>query len=157
MNPEKNKFVAATLALSLAGLLSIAAFEGMKPVAYRDLVGIPTVCAGHTQGVRIGQVKTENECQALLREDASDAGKWVGKCTAALVTQAQYDALVSLAFNIGGPAYCQSTLVRKLNAGDCQGAADEFGRWVRAKGKVLSGLKKRRAEERAQFLTGCES
>lgn len=157
MNPEKNKFIAATLALSLAGLLSITAFEGMRTVAYRDPVGIPTICAGHTKGVRIGQVKTETECQALLREDASEAGSWVGKCTTALVTQAQYDALVSLTFNIGGPAYCRSTLARKLNAGDCQGAADEFPRWVRAKGKVLPGLVKRRAEERARFLTGCES
>ncbi len=155
MSPEKNKFVAATLVLSLAGLLSIAAFEGMKPLAYRDPVGIPTVCAGHTKGVRIGQVKTENECQELLRKDASEAGNWVGKCTMALVTQAQYDALVSLAFNIGGPAYCRSTLVRKLNAGDCQGAANEFLRWVKARGKVLAGLVKRRAEERARFLTGC--
>ena len=152
-----NKLTAATLAVSLAGLLSIAAFEGMKPVAYRDPVGIPTVCAGHTKGVRIGQVKTENECQELLREDASEAGRHVGKCTTAPVTQAQYDALVSLAFNIGGPAYCRSTLVRKLNAGDCKGAANEFLRWVRARGKVLPGLVKRRAEEQLRFLTGCEA
>ena len=149
MSPEKNKFVAATLALSLAGLLSIAAFEGMKPVAYRDPVGIPTVCAGHTKGVRIGQVRTENECQALLREDASEAGRYVGQCTTALVTQAQYDALVSLAFNIGGPAYCRSTLVRKLNAGDCRGAANEFLRWVRPKLTKSAVLVGRPADQRS--------
>lgn len=152
-----NKVAAGTLTITTIGLLSIAAFEGSRQVAYRDPVGIPTICSGHTKGVRIGQVKTESECQVLLREDVSEAGRYVGKCTSAPVTQAQYDALVSLAFNIGGPAYCKSTLVRKLNAGDCRGAAKEFPRWVRAGSDVLPGLVRRRADEQVRFLTGCES
>lgn len=150
-----NKYLASALAISSAGLLAIAAHEGTRHTAYRDPVGIPTVCAGHTKGVRIGQVKTENECQELLREDASEAGRYVGKCTSAPVTQAQYDALVSLAFNIGGPAYCRSTLVKKHNARDCRGAAAEFRRWVQAGGRVLPGLVKRRAAERKNYEQDC--
>ncbi len=67
------------------------------------------------------------------------------------LTQGQFDALVSFAFNLGAAALAGSTLLRKLNAGDCAGAAAEFGKWVHADGTVLPGLVTRRARERALF------
>lgn len=149
------KYIAGMLTISTAGLVFIATQEGTKPVAYLDPVGIHTICNGHTRGVTIGQRKTYNECQQLLREDASEAGKAVARCTTARLTQEQYDSLVSFTFNVGGAAYCKSTLARKLNAGNCEGAANEFDRWVMAKGKRLPGLVKRRAAEKAMFLKGC--
>lgn len=86
----------------------------------------------------------------------SGAGAAIARCTHVALTQAQYDAPVSFAFNVGGSAYCSSTLVRKLNAGDCWGAASEFRRGVHVKGRKLRGLERRRAEERTAFETGCE-
>lgn len=150
------RLTATLLAVSAAGLVAIASHEDVRPVAYVDPVGIPTICAGHTAGVRIGQRATINGCLVMLHEDASEAGRGVASCTAAPLTQAQYDALTSFAFNVGTSAYCRSTLVKKLNSGNCHGAAAEFDRWVYAKGRKLPGLVKRRADERARFETGCE-
>ncbi len=73
------------------------------------------------------------------------------------VTQQQFDAMVSLAFNVGAHAFSKSTLVRKLNAGDVRGAADEFLRWNKAGGQVLDGLVRRRRAERDLFLTGVQT
>lgn len=154
---NKAKFAATLLALSAAGLLAIVGHEDIKPVAYRDAVGIPTICAGHIQSVRIGQRETMNGCLVMLVEDASEAGQAVARCTTAPVTQGQYDALVSFTFNVGGAAYCGSTLVRRLNAGDCHGAAREFDRWNKAGGQVLPGLVKRRSDERSRFERDCEA
>lgn len=155
MTPVNRKFAASLLTASAAALAAIAQFEGVEPVAKPDPIGIPTACSGHTKGVVNGQRFTPSECAVMLREDASEAGQAVARCTTVELTQGQYDALVSFVFNVGGPAYCRSTLARKLNAGDCQGAAGEFLRWDRAGGQRLPGLTKRRAAERAKFIEGC--
>lgn len=150
------RLIAAALTVSAAGLIAIAGHEDVRTAAYVDPVGIPTVCAGHTTTAKLGQKKTVAQCLALLHADAGEAGRGVASCTTAPITQAQFDALVSFTFNVGSGAYCRSGLVRKLNAGDCWGAAREFDRWVYAGGKKLPGLVKRRADERAVFETGCE-
>ncbi|EDH9820259.1 TPA_asm: lysozyme, partial [Salmonella enterica subsp. enterica serovar Typhimurium] len=69
------------------------------------------------------------------------------------LTQGQFDALVSFAYNLGARTLSSSTLLRKLNSGDYAGAADEFLRWNKAGGKVLNGLTRRREAERALFLS----
>lgn len=148
--------IAAMLALSAGGLGLIASHEGLRTTAYLDPVGIPTICYGSTAGVELGQRATFDECNRLLQRDTTYAGKAVARCTHVAITQAQYDALVSFSFNVGGEAYCRSTLARRLNAGDCWGAAAQFDRWVHAGGRKLPGLIKRRSEERALFETGCE-
>ena len=150
------RFAASALVVSAAGLAMISTHEGVRTDAYLDPIGIPTICAGHTEGVFLGQKRTLKECEVLLRQDSSYAGKAIARCTKVDLTQRSYDALASFTYNAGGAAYCTSTLVRKLNAGDCWGAAREFDRWVYAKGRKLPGLVKRRAEERALFETGCE-
>ena len=149
------RFAAGLLTVSALGLASIKVHEAVVPVAYLDPVGIPTICAGHTRGVFLGQQRTLQECEELLKEDVTYAGRAIARCTKVDLTQEQYDALVSATFNIGGAAYCSSTLVRKLNAGDCFGAAAQFDRWIYAKGRKLPGLVKRRAAERKLFETGC--
>lgn len=146
---------ASTLIPSPSGLQRITAYEGTRNVAYLDSVGVPTICTGSTRAVRIGQVAKPGECAERLREDSTYAGKALGRLVLVPVTQGQYDALVSLTFNIGGTAFGQSTLLRRLNSGDCYGTAREFDRWVYAGGKRLAGLVKRRQDERKHFERDC--
>jgi lysozyme len=141
--------------ISAAGLAMIAGFEGIRYVAYPDVVNVPTICVGHTYKVKIGDKADYKQCMMWLQEDTEEAGDAVRQCTTVPITQGQYDALVSFAFNVGGTAYCRSTLLKKLEAGDCRGAADEFLRWNKAGGKVYPGLVSRRNAEREMFLKGC--
>lgn len=164
----KRLIAAAALALSAAGAAYIAADEGLGPtqtqagqtvaVAYADPgLGwqLPTICHGHTRGVFRGQRATLKQCEAWLLEDATAAGRAIARCTPAPLTQRQYDALVSLVYNIGPTAYCNSTLARHLNAGQCRQAAAQITRWTRANGRILPGLVKRRAGERTRFEADC--
>jgi lysozyme len=129
--------------------------EGTKLIAYADPVGIPTICTGATLNVRLGQVATKSECDNMLVRDLTYAGKGVAHGVTHRITQGQYDALVSFVFNIGETQFYKSTLLRKINAGDCYGASKEFGRWVYAKGILLRGLVIRRAQEASRFEEGC--
>ena len=146
---------AGLLVLSDAGRASLIAHEAVRTEAYLDPIGIPTICVGHIHGVYLGQKRTLKECEALLDQDATYAGRAIARCTKVDLTQEQYDALVSFTFNVGGAAYCNSTLARKLNANDCWGAAAQFDRWAYAGGKHLRGLAVRRADERRRFESGC--
>lgn len=148
--------VAATLALSAAGLVAIAHHEGYTDRAVVPVPGdVPTIGFGTTKGVRPGDRITPQEALARLLIAAGQAEKAVARCTTSPITQAQFDVLVSLTYNIGADAYCGSTLVRKINAGDCPGAAAEFDRWVRVRGRVVPGLAARRAAERKKFQSEC--
>lgn len=149
--------LAALLTISDSGVQQIAKHEGTRLQAYPDVVGIPTICVGHTKGVKLGDRATFDQCRQYLHEDLSEHGKAVGRCVKVAVSQAQYDALVSFTFNVGSGAFCGSTLVKKLNAGDCLGAADQFKRWVYVKGRrdPVPGLVNRRAFEAAQFRKDC--
>lgn len=147
---------ASTLTPSPSGLGRITAYEGTRSTAYLDSVGVPTICTGSTRAVRIGQVAAPGECAQRLREDSTYAGKALGRLVQVPVTQGQYDALVSFVFNVGPSAFAQSTMLRRLNQGDCHGAAREFPRWVNAGGKRLAGLVKRRQDERKHFERDCD-
>lgn len=152
---DNAKKATAGLLLSLAGLSFIQTWEGTENTAYLDSVGVPTICTGSTRAVKIGQVATTQECEERLVQDTGTAGRALARCVTAPVTQRQYDALVSLGFNIGEGAICRSTLVRKLNSGDCRGAGAEFLRWDWAGGSRLRGLTNRRKAESAEFLKDC--
>ena len=149
------RIAAAALSLSLAGVAFIQGWEGTETSAYLDSVRVPTICTGSTRGVYLGQTATLAECEERLVQDTSYAGKAIQRCITQKLTQGQYDALVSLSFNIGGGATCRSTLVRKLNQGDCRGAGREFLRWDHAGGKRVRGLTNRRAAESAVFIRDC--
>lgn len=149
------KLSAAVLCISAAGVGFLQHWEDTREVAYLDSVGVPTICTGSTSGVRLGQVAAPGECEARLREDTGTAGKALARCVTAPVTQRQYDALLSLTFNVGGRNICTSTLVRKLNQGDCRGAAAQFLRWDYAGKQRLRGLTNRRQAESAEFIKDC--
>lgn len=138
---------------SQSGLELIKEFEGVRFEAYDDGVGVWTIGVGHTKGVKIGDMATEEQVDQWLREDLAEAEDAVNSALKGIqMTQNQFDALVSLTFNIGGGAFSNSTLVKRLKARDIQQAADQFLVWNRAGGRVLKGLQRRRAAEREMFL-----
>ncbi|MCO5092680.1 lysozyme [Bosea sp. (in: a-proteobacteria)] len=146
--------------VSAAGRKAIASHEGVRLVAYPDPAtgGEPwTIGVGHTSAagppkVAKGMTITAAECDEILSRDLATFEVAVSKAVTAPLNQNQFDALVSLAFNIGAGAFAKSTLVKKLNARDYAGAADQFSVWNKAAGKVMKGLVTRRAAERALFL-----
>ncbi len=152
--PPINKRAAAGVMASAIALAAafISAHEGKRNHAYADAVGIPTVCYGHTADVHLGQTQTDEECVVLLDGDLNEAAQAITHAVTVPLTANQRAALISFVFNIGTEAFQQSRLLRKLNTRDYQGAADELLRWDHAGGKVLPGLSKRRAAERALFL-----
>jgi lysozyme len=140
--------------ISQAGIDLIKSFEGLRLEAYPDPAtgGNPwTIGYGHTGDVEPGQVITETQAEELLRQDVAQFEMCVNGALQVTPTQGQFDALVSFAFNVGCRNLRNSTLLRKLNAGDDVGAAAEFTRWNRAAGKVMAGLTRRREAERDLF------
>lgn len=140
------------------GLTVIKRCEGLELSAYQDSVGVWTIGYGHTSAagdpqVYAGQRITEAEAEAILRKDLRYFEDGVRDVVKVPINSDQFSALVSFAFNLGVGALGGSTLLRKLNAGDYQGAADELPRWVKAGGQTLPGLVKRRNAERALFLS----
>lgn len=136
-----------------SGIDLIKRFEGYRGRAYRCAAGVWTIGWGSTRNVRPGMSITEDEAEQRLRADLVDAENAVAKFVTVPLNDNEFSALVSLVFNIGAGAFKTSTLRRYLNEGLRQQAADQFLRWNRAGGRVLEGLNRRRAAERALFLT----
>jgi len=148
-----NRVSIATLALSASALVGIAVHEGYREAAYRPVPGdVPTIGFGTTAGVQMGD--RIEPVQSLVRKLA-DVQQFEGalkRCVRVPLHQHEYDAFLSLAYNIGSGAFCGSTLVRKLNAGDYAGACAEILRWDRFQGQPLRGLTLRRQAEHRQCL-----
>lgn len=139
--------------LSPTGLALIQLSEGLRLTAYRDAAGVWTIGYGSTRGVKGGMKITQEQAEQRLLADVAQAEAVVNRRVTVSLSQHQFDALVSFVFNVGGGAFCKSTLLEKLNLADYAGAANELSRWVKANGRVLPGLVKRRAAERALFLS----
>lgn len=141
----------AALALSAAGLVSLLQSEGYTSRAVIPINGdVPTIGFGTTAGVKMGDTITP---QAAVSRALSDVSKFDGalkRCVKVPLTQGEYDAYLSLSYNIGSGAFCGSTLVRKLNAGDYAGACEQVLAWDKAGGRRVQGLTARRHREYAQ-------
>jgi len=149
--------VAAVIGIGAAALVLpfVARWEGSVPKTYRDPVGILTACVGHTgPELRMGQTWTPAECEEMLAGDLLTAARGVQDCVTVGLSDNELTAFVSFAFNVGVEAFCSSTLVRKLNAGDHVGACEELPRWNKARGVVLPGLTNRRRAEMSMCLAG---
>jgi lysozyme len=137
--------------ISGVGLDLIKQFEGLRLEAYQDSVGVWTIGYGHTKTAKQGMRITERGAEDLLRHDL----EWVEQVIKSKVTvsleQHQYDALCSFIYNLGGTNFGKSTLLKRINAGDFEGAANEFPKWNKAGGKVLNGLTRRRKQEQKLF------
>lgn len=127
-------------------------YESCKLEAYKDSVGVWTIGWGTTKGVKPGMKITQAEADRLLAKDLDEEYEpGVQDAIKVPYSQAQFDACVSFAYNLGVGAFQSSTLLKMLNAGNPKGAADQFKRWTLAGGVSLLGLRRRRAAESLVF------
>ena len=143
--------------VSPSGVDLICNFEGLRLKAYDDGVGVWTIGFGTTKypnGIRVkkGDTCTLDQAKAYMQNDLKAFEQTVNSAIKVPLNQNQFDALVSLAYNIGATAFKKSTLVKRLNEGNYKAAANQFNVWVNAGGKRMQGLVNRRAAERTLFL-----
>lgn len=125
----------------------IKRFEGLRLEAYRDVVGIPTIGYGHTKGVKMGDVCTEEQADKWLEEDAEEASRAIKRCVKVPLNENQYSALLSFTYNVGAGALERSTLLTLLNEKHYESAGDQLMNWVYAGGRKIQGLINRRKAE----------
>ena len=145
--------------ISNNGLSLIKQFEGLSLKPYLDAVNIPTIGFGNTyyeDGTKVtlkDKPITEQRATELLEFIANKTfSENINKVVKVPLSQNQFDALVSFAYNIGNKNFNWSTLLKKLNLSDYEGASPEFGSWNQANGKILNGLVLRRQKEKELFL-----
>lgn len=143
--------------LSDKGVALIKHEEGEKLTTYADSVGVLTIGVGHTgtvsgKPITRGMTITQNKSTELLLSDLAWVEASINKSVKVPLSQNQYDALCSFVFNVGKSAFENSTLLKKLNAGDYASAADQLLQWKRA-GNIPNLLLPRRKRERELFLT----
>ncbi|BAE50329.1 lysozyme [Paramagnetospirillum magneticum] len=139
--------IKTSVVIGMVATALISGAEGLRTQAYKDPVGIPTICFGETRGVKIGDTATREQCRAMLDGRLVEISAAIDRCLVTAVPDMSYAALLSLAYNIGSGAFCASTLVKKANAGDVAGACEEILRWDKAGGVALPGLTRRRGDE----------
>jgi lysozyme len=160
----KLKIPAAILTLLLGGAtayqvldVAIPAVEGNPTVAYADVGGVPTICAGVTKGVKLGDVETLEGCRRRNAEEIQKGLADVRRCIAVPLNEGQAAGLGLFAYNVGGGAFCRSTLAKMINQGRAPAeACAQLDRWVYVAGKDCriassgcAGIIHRRALERA--------
>ncbi|MBI3727097.1 MAG: lysozyme [Burkholderiales bacterium] len=157
----KQRLIAAGIA---AALPLIVLFEGTRQTAYLDPVKIPTICRGHTSGVKMGKTATMDECDAMTADDLLIAKASMETCLKVPLNDNQRAAFTSFVFNMGPgkkgvkDGFCvlkdgrPSTMITKLNNKDYTGACNQLPFWNTAGGVVYAGLTKRRAAERELCL-----
>lgn len=136
------------------GIALIKKHEGFSPKAYYCPAGKLTIGFGTTSGVRAGMSVTKEEAHTLLQRDLRRFEAAITELVTVHLSQEQFDALVSLVYNIGAAAFAKSTLLKRLNEGKYRDAAVQFTKWVYSKKKKLPGLVTRRQAEKALFLEG---
>lgn len=141
---------------SPAGRKLIEQFEGLRLNSYRDAIGVWTIGFGHTSMAGLPKVVpgmriTMQEADDILAADLGSFELVVNEAVKVPLTQNQFDALVSLVFNIGGSNFRKSSLLRYLNKGNYSEAAARFSQWTKAGGNVLLALARRRKAEAALF------
>ena len=129
----------------------IAQHEGFRTEAYQDEGGVWTIGYGSTGGVQPGDRITEPAARERLMDHVAGVEQHVSKVVTVQLYQDQFDALVSLVYNIGAGAFAESTLLRKLNAGKVCAATAQFSRWNKINGKASAGLAERRSAEAILF------
>jgi len=143
----------AAISLSATALVAIVLHEGYKGDAYIPLAGdIPTIGFGTTSGIKLGDRITPEKALQVAMKDVQQFEGAIKSCVTVPLAQNEYDAYISLSYNIGNGAFCRSTLVKKLNAGDYTGACNQILLWDKYQGKPLAGLTKRRQEEHKKCL-----
>ena len=152
MSPSvRNKVAAGAGAIAIA-TAAVAVFEGLALTTYPDVGNVPTFCYGETKGAEWGKTYTKEQCDEQLSRRLVEFNRQVNSCVTAELPDTRRAAFVSLAYNIGGDAFCKSTVVKRINAGDVEGACDAILMWNKVKGVVWRGLVRRREQERELCL-----
>jgi GH24 family phage-related lysozyme (muramidase) len=159
---KEHKFMANKTAMKTGtnGIKLIQSYESLRLTAYKAVSTEKywTIGYGHYgSDVRNGQTITKAKANELFKKDLKQFEAAVNDAVNVTLTQNQFDACVSLAYNIGAGAFQSSTLVKKLNQKDYAGAAEQFLRWNKSGGRVLNGLVKRREAEKELFETAAAS
>lgn len=143
---SKVKLVGSGLAFCI---MFIAGWEGKSLTAYRDVIGVPTICYGHTEGVQIGDVATPEECRAQLTADAQATWDEVDRLVQPPMKPWEQAAFTSFAYNVGIPAFARSGVLADANAGDMPAACLELLKWIYAgrPKQIVQGLVNRRQAE----------
>lgn len=146
---RNSRVAIAGLALSAAAFVGILTREGYTDNAVIPVPGdVPTYGFGTTGGVKMGDKTTPVKAVQRALVDVDKFEGAIKKCVKVPLHQAEYDSLISFSYNIGSNAFCKSTLVKKLNAGDYVGACGEMTKWVYVGRTMVRGLVNRRAEEK---------
>lgn len=147
INENKTRSTVAALVISAATLVGIATHEGYFGEVYLDVGGIPTIGFGETKGVAKGQKTDPVRAIIQLNQSVNEHAIGMVKCIRVPLTQGEYNAYLSFTYNVGVNAFCNSTLNKKLNAMDYNGACKELLRWDKVKGTPVLGLTRRRQAE----------
>lgn len=135
------------LALAVA---TVGVWEGLRLVAYRDIVGVPTVCFGETRGVKMGDRYTKEQCETMLGDGLKEFEQNMRRCLKDPddIPDGAYVAFLSLSYNIGTGAFCRSSIARAANQKDYKRACDNLLLYNKAGGRKVQGLVNRRNHER---------
>lgn len=130
----------------------IAKWEGLKTEAYRDIVGVPTVCYGETRGVSMGDRYTKEECFKMLEKAVGEYYQGLQPfMTNPNIPVSVQASMLELAYNVGISAVGRSTMMRLANQGKYVEACNELGKWVKAGGRTIKGLENRRADSKVNL------
>ncbi|WP_144756291.1 lysozyme, partial [Bartonella saheliensis] len=145
--------------ISKEGLELIKQWEGLRLNAYKDTIGVWTIGYGHTSAagkpfVHKGMTITEKQAEELLCKDLRQFENTVAKAVTVSLNSWQFAALVSFCYNVGTIAFCNSTLLKKLNQGEYEAVPAELQKWTKAGGKRLQGLVHRRVAEAGLWAKG---
>lgn len=146
---SKTRLAVASLSLSAVGLAAITTYEGYRDTVYIPVPNdLPTAGYGHAD-IRfpVGKRITKDQALKWLAEDTKEAETAIKKCVRVPLTQSEFDSYVSFAYNIGGTAFCKSTLVKLLNQANYNAACQELKKWVYSGGQKIKGLEARRKME----------
>lgn len=139
--------VSAAAVVALAAAALVKPWEGYSPTPYLDIVGVRTVCYGQTGNIE-NRRYSKAECEAMLQSELGQYLSELQRCIHQPLRQHEWAAVLSLAYNMGTPAICRSTMVRKINAGaPPREFCAELRKWVYAGGKRVKGLVNRREAE----------
>lgn len=142
----------SALGVTAVVLVGAVVHEGYSDEPYLDSVGVLTIGPGRTEGVKPGERTTVERELVLMLKDMEGRKAAIARCVTVPLYQHELDAAISISYNIGVPAFCGSSMVKKLNAGDYEGFCNGMLAWNKAGGKVIPGLVKRREQERKLCL-----
>jgi lysozyme len=142
-----NRTTAASLVASASVIVGVAIHEGYSDTAYKDVAGVTTIGFGQADGTKLGDKTNPVRALVKLEQSLDEHAKGMVECIKVPISQGEYDAYLDFTYNVGVFSFCTSTLNKKLNSSDYDGACKELLKWNKAGGKVSEGLTKRRNDE----------